>query len=119
MPLQAMVGATGLMVVGINPRRAVDQQYAAFLEQLSSQTARAIDTARDHAEQKKRAEVLATWTVPRQCSFQTLGEDVALPTVALSWLLATVWSFCAVLFLVGSPVVAALKAVVGFKLTRT
>jgi GAF domain-containing protein len=50
---------SGVLVMGINPRRALDSEYRTFLDLVTRQMANALNTARQYEEERQRAEQLA------------------------------------------------------------
>src|SRR3712207_8548111 len=51
--------AVGALVVGVNPNRALDEEYRSFHELLAGQFTAAVRNARAYAEERARAEALA------------------------------------------------------------
>lgn len=61
MPLKASDDdeVIGVLVLGINPLRKLDDEYLGFIDLVSRQLATSVDSAKDYEDAKKRAEALA------------------------------------------------------------
>lgn len=58
-PRLGAVGVAGALVVGVNPRRALDHDYRLFVDLLADHVATAISNARAAEEERRRADELA------------------------------------------------------------
>lgn len=70
---------TSLLVVGISPRRALDDDYQGFLELVARQVAAAITDARAHEIERQRAESLAEIDRAKTIFFNNVSHEFRTP----------------------------------------
>jgi signal transduction histidine kinase/FixJ family two-component response regulator len=75
--------AHGLMVVGLNPHRELDDQYRTFLELASDHVATAIRNARAYQQERQRAKRLAEVDRAKTAFFSNVSHEFRTPLTLL------------------------------------
>jgi signal transduction histidine kinase/PleD family two-component response regulator len=69
----------GVLIFGLNARRALDDDYRGFLDLASSQMSTAFRTATDYQEERKRAEALARIDRAKTTFFSNVSHEFRTP----------------------------------------
>jgi PAS domain S-box-containing protein len=72
-------GTAGVLVAGINPRRALDDAYRGFFDLVAGHLATAVSNARAYEEERKRAEALAEINRAKTQFFSNVSHEFRTP----------------------------------------
>ncbi len=73
----------GLLVVGISPRRTLDDEYRGFFELVASQIAANVAHVRAYQEERERAEALARLDQAKMMFFSNISHELRTPLTLL------------------------------------
>jgi GAF domain-containing protein len=72
-------GTAGVLVAGINPRRALDDAYRGFFDLVAGHLATAVSNARAYEEERQRAEALAEINRAKTQFFSSVSHEFRTP----------------------------------------
>ena len=78
-PLGAAGKSSGFLVLGKNPRRAVDDEYLQFVERAGSLVAAALANVRDYEEERRRSEMLTELDRAKTVFFSNVSHELRTP----------------------------------------